>query len=297
MSYRDDQEHLETRRDELKSELAEVEHKAEALRSAVAQKGDIERELAQVEARLARGKRRSPLDDIRIASPCHERWDDMSGDDRARFCASCAKTVYDLSTMTRDEAERLLSEREGSLCVRLWQRDDGTVLTADCPVGGRRKRVRLAIYGALGGGALTAMAVMAVATPQMGAPAMPMESFVEMEPGQVAGGVVLQYTNDLLSAKGTVRLTVYANGHAVLGHGGSVTTAQLDQAKMASIRARADAIGSHTFGVVDDRADSAVHETMVVRGAGGAPDRGEDKQELLREARALVRRLNVAGAD
>jgi hypothetical protein len=92
----------------------------------------------------------------------------MVGDDRVRFCVHCKKDVYDLSALQRDEAEALLAERSGGMCARLYRRTDGTVLTADCPTGVRRKRRRLAIAGAVGGGLLAASALR-VATPVQGA--------------------------------------------------------------------------------------------------------------------------------
>ncbi len=76
-----------------------------------------------------------PLEDVRVATPCRADWDKMQGDDHARFCASCTKNVYNLSEMTREDAERLITEKEGQLCVRFYQRADGTMLTKDCPVG------------------------------------------------------------------------------------------------------------------------------------------------------------------
>lgn len=75
------------------------------------------------------------LDVIQIASPCQVPWETMSGDDRVRHCAQCQKPVYNLSEMTRDEAEKLVLEKAGSLCGRFYRRADGTILTADCPVG------------------------------------------------------------------------------------------------------------------------------------------------------------------
>jgi hypothetical protein len=83
------------------------------------------------------------LDDIRIASPCHASWDSMTGDHRARHCGACDKTVYDLSRMTAAQAEALIREKEGALCVRLYRREDGRVLTADCPVGLRDRLQRM----------------------------------------------------------------------------------------------------------------------------------------------------------
>lgn len=85
-----------------------------------------------------------PLEQIKIASPCHANWDEMTGTDQARFCQSCRKNVYNLSEMTRAEAEALIQEKEGCLCVRFYTRADGTLLTQDCPVGLRALRVKLA---------------------------------------------------------------------------------------------------------------------------------------------------------
>ena len=82
------------------------------------------------------------LDLIEIASPCHVSWDEMTGDERSRFCRHCKLSVYNLSEMTRDEAEALIASREGRACVRLYRRADGTVLTRDCPVGVRYLRQR-----------------------------------------------------------------------------------------------------------------------------------------------------------
>jgi hypothetical protein len=77
----------------------------------------------------------------------------MRGDHRVWFCDSCSKHVYDLSGLTAVEARSLIEEAEGRVCVRLYRRRDGTVLTADCPVGlrsaVRRLLLRLATAGVL----------------------------------------------------------------------------------------------------------------------------------------------------
>ena len=76
------------------------------------------------------------LESIQIAAPCRADWNAMQpvhGQDCVRFCHTCGKNVYNLSGMTRTEAERLIGE--GDLCVRLRRRSDGTVLTSDCPIG------------------------------------------------------------------------------------------------------------------------------------------------------------------
>jgi hypothetical protein len=64
----------------------------------------------------------------------------MRGDDRVRFCDRCNLDVYNLAGMSRGEAETLVRRSAGRLCVRLYRRQDGTVLTRDCPLGLRALR-------------------------------------------------------------------------------------------------------------------------------------------------------------
>lgn len=78
-----------------------------------------------------------PLKNVHVASPCRLRWEQMVGNERVRHCAECNLNVYNLSALTAREAEELIARREGRLCVRFYQRADGTVLTQDCPVGFR----------------------------------------------------------------------------------------------------------------------------------------------------------------
>ena len=98
----------------------------------------------------------SPLNNIKIASPCPADWNEMYGDDRKRFCGDCKLNVYNLSGMTLDEAEMLVTNAEGRLCVRYFQRADGTIITADCPVGWAKVKARTKVYA-------TAVASMLVA--------------------------------------------------------------------------------------------------------------------------------------
>jgi cytochrome c-type biogenesis protein CcmE len=116
MPYRDDLRALEERRDALEAELADVRHQIRARRLPV-------------------------LAAPRIASPCDVPWSSMKGDDRVRLCAQCAKYVYNLSAMTHAQATDLLA-REPRLCVRYYERADGTILTSDCALGARKRRIR-----------------------------------------------------------------------------------------------------------------------------------------------------------
>jgi hypothetical protein len=151
MAYRDDVTALSARHDALAAEVAQKT-----------------RELEESSRLLdhARARARLPvLDQIQIASPCSASWNQMTGDDRTRHCDACEKDVYNLSGMTRDEAEALILERNGELCVRYYQRADGTILLADCTVGVQRKRVQrrtAARAAALVAGGLAAGGAMAL---------------------------------------------------------------------------------------------------------------------------------------
>lgn len=88
----------------------------------------------------------SPLKNIKIASPCPANWDEMYGNERKRFCGECKLNVYNLSGMTREEAEDLIGNSEGRLCVRFYRRVDGTVLTQNCPVGWAKVKRRARVF-------------------------------------------------------------------------------------------------------------------------------------------------------
>lgn len=143
MSYRDDLDALAARHAAL---AADVEATARR------------RDAAARQLREARARAKLPvLEDVRVASPCNADWDRMSGDDRVRHCGSCNQQVFNLSSMTRDEAEALLLAR-AHLCIRYYRRADGTILLADCAIGAPRRRLRrriaLLAAAAVGGGML-----------------------------------------------------------------------------------------------------------------------------------------------
>ena len=75
------------------------------------------------------------LEDVQFATPCHVLWEDMveTGDERVRLCEKCDRNVFNTANMSRDEAVAFLQKNEGSECIQIWKREDGTVVTADCP--------------------------------------------------------------------------------------------------------------------------------------------------------------------
>lgn len=141
--YRDELSPLRTQLSALRAEVTEIDGRlgqAEDLRK---RRADVAAEIADLEERLRNLETQSTLDGLRIASPCKASWDEMTGDARVRFCGHCAKNVFNVGGMTRDEAYAFLRENAGgTVCMRLYRRADGTVMTADCPVGQKKKQVR-----------------------------------------------------------------------------------------------------------------------------------------------------------
>lgn len=92
------------------------------------------------------------LDAVQVAEPCTVPWNSMRGDETVRFCGQCRMNVYDLSAVTRPEAEALLRGRGERLCVRFQRRADGTVVSSDCGPVRRsiRRRARLLRVAAAG---------------------------------------------------------------------------------------------------------------------------------------------------
>ncbi len=133
------------------------------------------------------------LDQIEIATPCQASWEKMVGDDRARFCQLCKLNVYNLEGMTRSEAENLIVQREGRICVRFYRRSDGTILTSDCPIRFRtlRRRAAMAIVAGL---TLMAMVVGALSAKELDTSRIkqwnPISTFLNwLNPPAVAGGI------------------------------------------------------------------------------------------------------------
>jgi hypothetical protein len=106
------------------------------------------------------------LANLRLGFACKQRWEDMVGDDRVRACNGCDRQVFNLSAMTREEAEAVLATRGLTPCVRFYRRPDGTVMTTDCPAGTRREGRRLAVVAS----SFAAGSALAAAPPAMAEP-------------------------------------------------------------------------------------------------------------------------------
>jgi hypothetical protein len=95
------------------------------------------------------------LDVLRVKSPCTEDWNAMGGDERVRFCAGCGRDVHNLSALPREEAERLLCEAAGRLCVRFERTEQGAIKTLEyAPRISRRSYLFWTALGVVGAAAV-----------------------------------------------------------------------------------------------------------------------------------------------
>lgn len=133
MAFRDELDALRARRDALLADCRRTDDPV------------VQAELEEVRAQIDARRRRLAqhvVNRTKLAARCPASWDGMVGGDSVRHCGLCDKNVYDFSGLTAMEATALIAKHEGNVCVRLWRRRDGTVLTADCEVGRRRRRSR-----------------------------------------------------------------------------------------------------------------------------------------------------------
>lgn len=84
------------------------------------------------------------LNSFEVPTPCSQNWDDMTGDDKIRLCSKCNLNVHNVSAMTDVEAAIVLKRRQTErVCVYAYQREDGSVITDNCPMRLRELRTKV----------------------------------------------------------------------------------------------------------------------------------------------------------
>lgn len=73
--------------------------------------------------------------EIKIASPCNVPLSEMEDRGNCFHCNSCKLNVYHFSNLTNAEIADLLNENNEKLCIGIFRREDGTMITKDCPLG------------------------------------------------------------------------------------------------------------------------------------------------------------------
>lgn len=93
-------------------------------------------------------KSKSAVQKIVIEDPCAVRWEEMQGDDTVRFCDRCELNVFNLTAMSQKDAEVLVTSQPRRPCVYFYRRDDGVIVTDNCPKALRPMRNRVSAYAA-----------------------------------------------------------------------------------------------------------------------------------------------------
>lgn len=92
------------------------------------------------------------LDRLQHPAPCSMPWEEMSGDERMRFCGSCQKSVHNLEAYSGREAESLLAENNGDCCTRILRDRRGRIVTRSTgPVAWLRRNARWPVSLVLAG--------------------------------------------------------------------------------------------------------------------------------------------------
>ena len=87
---------------------------------------------------------------LEIRKPCPRLWEDLQGDERRRFCSECALHVHNSAELTAREAQALVSEAEGRVCMRIEYDPQGA------PIHRETRVARLSRWALSAGAALLA---------------------------------------------------------------------------------------------------------------------------------------------
>jgi hypothetical protein len=77
--------------------------------------------------------KRDPFHNVKIANRCKVEWRLMKGTGPVRQCRECLLYVYDLASISQEEAIKLFKEHEHQGCTELYRRADGMYMPRNCP--------------------------------------------------------------------------------------------------------------------------------------------------------------------
>jgi hypothetical protein len=127
----------------------------------------------------------------KLSYACPIPWSGLRGDEKARFCEQCGRTITNLSELSEEERIAHLSgDRDEELCVTYYRRASGEFVTPESPLTSEeRSKIRQIGAAMLSAGAL-ALAAGCVSTPVH--PKEEPKKEVQAKPVPEDGTVVLQ---------------------------------------------------------------------------------------------------------
>ena len=86
----------------------------------------------------------NPKYSISIPKPCHEDWNQMTPEQKGRFCGVCNKTVVDFTNKTTTEVDKIIDERKSEkICGRFNSTQIANPVTVTVPAYIRAQRYSL----------------------------------------------------------------------------------------------------------------------------------------------------------
>ncbi len=56
---------------------------------------------------------------LTLNKPCHEKWENMTPNERGSFCDSCSKNVIDFTRLNQFEISEIIKKSDGNICARV----------------------------------------------------------------------------------------------------------------------------------------------------------------------------------
>ena len=121
-------------------------------------------------ATARRGVHLPLLERLTVKTPCREVWARMDGDDKVRHCRVCDRQVFNTLAMTTAELEAMIAPlADGQrVCARLYQRPDGTLVTADCADARAARRALARTVAGVGAAVAASLAGVIALWPERG---------------------------------------------------------------------------------------------------------------------------------
>ena len=69
------------------------------------------------------------LENVTVPNPCPISWEQMTGNDEIRHCATCQHKVYNISEMPKRRALKVLNQPENTVCISYYRDDRNRVVT------------------------------------------------------------------------------------------------------------------------------------------------------------------------
>ena len=69
------------------------------------------------------------LENVTVPNPCPMSWEQMTGNDEIRHCASCQHKVYNISEMPKRRALKVLNQPENTVCISYYRDDQNQIVT------------------------------------------------------------------------------------------------------------------------------------------------------------------------